>query len=261
MDPRTIHPALKWKRHCYGCEMLSAALVDVGGTLWPDRWPGYDAARRRRLSVALRVQEPVTGNLVAELDMRDPAARLDLTQDTSRMIVESLEACELPSDPNTVQGVLDAMTIPARGSAQLFPGATQLLKAIKDLGLHCVIFSNTSFRSADAYRRDFETAGVAQFIDAIISSVDTGYRKPSPHMFAAAIAASSSRADQCCMIGDSELKDIVPAASLGMMTIKVAHEGAAPEESSASATVTSLVDAAAVLRSWSKKCPTKLVAD
>ena len=67
--------------------------------------------------------------------------------------------------------VLDAMCIPAGQRVSPFPGARSLLAAIRDEGLRCVIVSNTVWRSAAAYRRDFEGFGVG-----MTASSDRGHR-------------------------------------------------------------------------------------
>jgi FMN phosphatase YigB (HAD superfamily) len=69
-------------------------------------------------------------------------------------------------------------------------------------------------------------------------------------MFERGLAAARSRAANAVMIGDSEEKDIVPAKQLGMTAIRVAIEGAAPARSRADAVVTTLAQAASVVRRW-----------
>jgi hypothetical protein len=54
--------------------MLRSALIDVGGTLWPDRWP--PSIRRlyvRRLSEGLKLSAANAERLLVELETRDPA--------------------------------------------------------------------------------------------------------------------------------------------------------------------------------------------
>ncbi len=78
-----------------------------------------------------------------------------------------------------------------------------------------MIVSNAFFRSAAGYRPDFGQVGLGCLVDDILSSVDTGFRKPHPRMFRLALASAGSSADEAVMIGDSEEKDIAPAKQLG----------------------------------------------
>jgi HAD superfamily hydrolase (TIGR01549 family) len=103
-------------------------------------------------------------------------------------------------------------------------------------GLRCIVLSNVQVRGAAEYWRDFNDLDVAHLIDAIVTSLEVGFRKPHPAMFDAGV----QRAGTCVMIGDSEVKDIQPAVGLGMPAIRVAIEVPPPASSAAHAVVTSL---------------------
>jgi putative hydrolase of the HAD superfamily len=111
-----------------------------------------------------------------------------------------------------------------------------------------VIVSNTFWRDAAAYVKDFDDLGLQ--IDGAVTSLDTGFRKPHGSMFDAALSIAGCDATECVFIGNSEQLDIEPAAQRGMRTILVAIEEPAPERSRADAVVTSPADAASTLRAW-----------
>ena len=98
------------------------------------------------------------------------------------------------------------------------------------------------------YMEDFKALGVVQYIDRVISSVDVGFLKPHSAIFEAALQAAECRPDRCVMIGNSEAKDIVPAAGLGMRTVRVAIEDERPAVSRADFVCDSLEQVAAVVR-------------
>jgi putative hydrolase of the HAD superfamily len=135
---------------------------------------------------------------------------------------------------------------------RLFDGAEELLRTVHDRGLRTVIVSNTFWRDAGGYRRDFEDLGVGDLIDEVVTSLDTGFRKPHEAMFVEALRLAGCEARGCCFIGNSEQLDIEPAAQRGMRTILVAMEEPAPERSRADAVATSLADAASTLRDWTR---------
>jgi FMN phosphatase YigB (HAD superfamily) len=233
--------------------MLGAALVDVGGTLWPDRSttspPPEDAVRR--LDAVL----PGTGaglleRLRAALEEAVTAFAVELAQDTEGLVLEVAGRLGLPLTPPLAITVRRAMIAPAAGLYGLVDGAEELLRAFRDLGLRTVIVSNTYWRDAEAYRRDLEALGVAGLIDGIVSSVDVGRRKPDPAMFLAGLELAGCEAGECVMIGNTEEKDVLPALSLGMRTIRVAPGAPRPLLSAAHASVTSLAAAATAVREW-----------
>jgi FMN phosphatase YigB (HAD superfamily) len=137
---------------------------------------------------------------------------------------------------------------PAAGSTS--SQARELLAAINGLGLTCVVVSNAAWRDTQAYQHDFADLGVADRIDAVISSVDAGYRKPHRMIFHNALFAARCGPPAAVMIGNSEAKDIEPALALGMQTIRVAIEEPLPARSAAHAVASSLDKVAATLRAW-----------
>jgi putative hydrolase of the HAD superfamily len=232
---------------------LRAALVDVGGTLWPDRsatrpppedtvgrlaavLPGAGAALLERLRAALEEEVTVFSG--------------ELVQDTEALVARVAGRLGLDLDPGAALAVRRAMNAPADRLVRMFDGAPELLSDLHGLGLRTVIVSNAYWRDADAYRCDFETFGVGALIDAIVSSVDLRRRKPDPAMFAAGVAAAGCEARDCVMIGNVEEKDVLPALVLGMRALRVAPAAAVAPRSAAGASVTGLAEAAAVIRRW-----------
>jgi FMN phosphatase YigB (HAD superfamily) len=227
-----------------------AALVDVGGTLWPEHWPrsAWEAAAKRRLGGRFGISDSEAEGLLTELALRDldstPPPR---TQATADLIADALLAsglARLPAD------VLDVLDIPAALVTRPFDGVGELLGGLKEGRLRVVIVTSAFFRTGAGMRRDAEQLGFGQWVDDVLSSVDTGVRKPNPSMFRLALDAARSSPHETVMIGDSEEKDILPAQRLGMRTIRVAIEGPFPDCSEADAVVTRLADAAALMRRW-----------
>jgi FMN phosphatase YigB (HAD superfamily) len=238
------------------------ALIDVGGTLWPNSWPirKADAAGRRvRIRAALPGTEPATVEALADdlIESSRPGdeARTISTENlvsinspAEMLITGCLSRNGLPADADTIRRVRRAMSIPISDQMKLLPGAAELLKEIQALGMRTVIASNTYWRDADSYWDDFQVLGVAQHIDAIVTSVDAGHLKPHPAVFVMAMRWAAVPADRCVVIGNREANDIEPALALGMRTILVHPDDPPPEKSRAHAVAPDLWACAQALR-------------
>jgi FMN phosphatase YigB (HAD superfamily) len=230
--------------------MLRAVLVDVGGTLWPDRLSGHslDQAILARLATLLPGLEPAES-----LDALRTALRGDdqsPVQDTRAVLRGALQTLGVDNADDVVDAIRRALCAPAVPGVALFPGARELLETIHGLGLRCVVLSNVQVRGAAEYRRDFDDLDVAHLIDAIVTSFDVGFRKPHLAMFETGLRLARCAAGECVMIGDSEVKDIQPAVGLGMRALRVAIESPPPASSAAHAVVTTLAQAASILTQW-----------
>jgi FMN phosphatase YigB (HAD superfamily) len=227
---------------------LTAVLVDVGGTLWPDRsLPGESEIRRDRMSVVCRDLsdarlEALIGSLQRQASEWDATSAL--VQETDQVVKEVLAQFEISDlDPMSVRR---AMSVPVTPGI-LFEGAAELLNTIEELGLRCVILSNTAWRDAVDYLADFEALGLAGYIDGVVTSLDTHYRKPSREIFRIAMHVAGAEAGATMMIGDSEERDIIPALALGMKAVLVSIEEPARPSTRATASATSLSEAKELL--------------
>lgn len=230
--------------------MLRAALLDVGGTLWPERLPvraGPDPCLEQLERILPGINAaPVLAALREELRKDDGS----LVQDTHRLLAAAMRRLGLHSAEQHVVAVRRAMCAPAVPGVRLFPGAADLLATFRQLGLRSVIVSNVQVRGALEYWRDFADLGVAQWVDVVVTSLDVGFRKPHPAFFEAAIRAAGCEPGACVMVGNSESYDIQPAIALGMRAIHVAIEEPPPATSAAHGMVTDLHAVAHVVRQW-----------
>jgi FMN phosphatase YigB (HAD superfamily) len=216
--------------------------------LWPDRLTAPASA------------DPCLeqlGRLLPELDPAHTLATLrselrqddgSLVQDTHGLLARALRTLGLDSAELDVPAVRRALCAPAVPGVRLFPGAAELLAALRGLGLRCVIVSNVQVRGALEYWRDFTDLGIGHLVDAVVTSLDVGFRKPHPAFFEAAIREAGCEPAVCVMVGNSEANDIRPAIALGMRVIRVAIEEPPPSSTAAHAVVTSLEAVLGLLR-------------
>ena len=239
---------------------LEVALIDVGGTLWPNSWPIRQAdsdGRRKRVVAAMDGHDPaVIAALVDDLlrssrpgdEARTISTEAKVIVGADDLIAGCLDRQGLPPVPSTISRIRRAMAIPVDERFQPLPGAAELLRSIRELGLRNVIASNTYWRDADSYWDDFHHLGMAGYIDGIVTSVDAGYLKPHPAVFEMAARFAGVPADHCVVIGNREENDIEPALALGMRAILVYPDDPKPKRSRAHAVAPDLWACARAVR-------------
>ena len=240
---------------------LDVALIDVGGTLWPNSWPFRETdglGRHQRVAAAMPALEALAvdalvADLIASSRIGDEARAISTETPATIaaaevLIAASLERQGLPADIPTVVRIRRAMALPVADRMKPLPGAPELLEEIHALGLRTVIASNTYWRDAESYWEDFRLLGMADHIDAIVTSVDAGHLKPHPAVFEMAMRVADAPADRCVVIGNREENDIEPALALGMKTILVHPDDPKPDSSRAHAVASDLWECATALK-------------
>lgn len=242
-------------------QALEVALIDVGGTLWPNSWPLRETdgdGRHRRIAAAMPDLAPAeVESLVADLIQSSrigDEARSITTEHTvvipgaEVLVASSLKRQGLPADAESVARIRRAMALPVADRLKPLPGALELLSEIRSLGMRSVIASNTYWRDAESYWDDFRQLGMADHVNAIVTSVDAGHLKPHPAVFELAMRAGGAAAERCVVIGNKEENDIEPALALGMRTILVYPDDPAPASSKADAVAPDLWACAKALK-------------
>jgi HAD superfamily hydrolase (TIGR01509 family) len=239
--------------------MRGAALVDIGGTLWPNSWPVRATDGEGRLSRLRAVLPDLSQDEAALLcddlikksrDMNGGTVMVPelIRIDADHLVTMCLNDHHVAPQAETVMAVRRAMAIPIDGLFQPLPGALELLETIRELGLRCIVASNTYWRDANSYWDDFRLLGWAEHIDAVVTSVDAGHLKPHPAVFELAMRAAGVPAEQCIVIGNKEVNDVEPALALGMRAILVYPDDPIPASSRAHAVAADLRECAQALR-------------
>lgn len=238
------------------------ALVDVGGTLWPNSWPFREtdgAGRMERLALAMpsldrSAVEALGADLIASSRPGDVARSASTENEVSAatpaevLITRCLERNHLPVDAETIRRIRRAMSLPVHDRMRPLDGAVELLEEIHRIGMRTVIASNTYWRDADSYWEDFRLLDMAQHIDGIVTSVDAGHLKPHPAVFELAMRWAQVPPERCVVIGNREENDIEPAIGLGMRTILVYPDDPRPAATRAEVAVPDLWRCAEELR-------------
>jgi HAD superfamily hydrolase (TIGR01509 family) len=179
---------------------------------------------------------------------REPPAEAAASPSAEQVISASMQRLGLPIENQSITRIRRAMALPVAGRLQPLPGANDLLAAIHSLGMRTVIASNTYWRDADSYWDDFRQLGMAEYVDAIVTSVDAGHLKPHPAVFEKALSWAQVPPAACVVIGNREENDIEPAIAAGMWAILVHPDDPPPTSSRAHAVAPDLWSCAEALK-------------
>ncbi|MBQ6340616.1 MAG: HAD family hydrolase [Kiritimatiellae bacterium] len=104
---------------------------------------------------------------------------------------------------------------------RLKDGAASLLRMLYDRGTRTYVLTNSLF-SGENLKAHLVTIGIGDLIEAVYSSADAGYRKPSPEVFRYALTNIGIRdVGQVIYVGDSYEKDYLGACASGLQPVLV----------------------------------------
>ena len=140
-----------------------------------------------------------------------------------RVVARTFEraGCGAPGDAVVAAG-LEAFS---RGAAwRPTPGAVETLSALKARGVLIALVSNFDGR----LHRVVAELGLARFFDRIVVSSETGWAKPSPRIYAAALAALGVAPAEALMVGDRPREDVAGATAAGLSALLYDPRGLQP---------------------------------
>jgi len=126
--------------------------------------------------------------------------------------------------------ILDAEQMCWDRSVVLDPDALQVLSWLEAHGVKRGICSNAPF-PPEMMRRQVETNGIAELVDAVVFSSEVGKRKPAPELYQAALDAIGTSPEKTIFVGDRVREDYEGPRAMGMRAvILTAHAEAPPPE-------------------------------
>jgi putative hydrolase of the HAD superfamily len=219
------------------CERPEPALVDAYGVIahrlsedLPGRPAiGSDLVRR----VHRRVEARVDGHALS--------ARLDEI-DTVALTAEAYVQAGVSLTPSMVDEAL-AIEQEAWWTAMVVgPGVVTVLGALRAAGIRTGLCSNASYRP-ESLHGQLAHLGLDDLLDSVTFSSEVGWRKPSPRIFEAAVAALGCPVDTTVMLGDRVRQDVLGARAMGMRAIRLReHVDDVDDEQLATATLDRLSD-------------------
>jgi len=106
----------------------------------------------------------------------------------------------------------------------LFPETLQLLEDLKSRQLKLGVISNFDSRVYTVMR----SLGILHFFDTVTISSETGFAKPDPRIFDAAVRSLGTALSETLLVGDSLRDDVEAGNRVGLTAILVDRDGRYP---------------------------------
>jgi HAD superfamily hydrolase (TIGR02253 family) len=98
---------------------------------------------------------------------------------------------------------------------QLFHDAVDTIKALKGMGIHVGIITDSD---NDYITAHLKALGIYDLFDSITTSEEAGYFKPHPKPFQLALEKAGVEPSEALYVGDNPKKDCVGAKNVGMLS-------------------------------------------
>ncbi|MHA1959810.1 MAG: HAD family hydrolase [Candidatus Thorarchaeota archaeon] len=200
---------------------LRAILFDAGHTLfWYPNWA--QVYRRSLESVRARIGHLGfdVGTFRVQSAIEDAARGPDNTvpsmEEQFRTVLCSLGVSKY--DSVDIMSLRDAYWSPIIQKACARKGGPQLLSDLKKAGFKLGLVSNFW---KPALISILERLDLENCFDAIVTSIELGFKKPHPNIFHSALDSIQTRPSQAAMVGDDPEADVLGAHRLGMLTIRL----------------------------------------
>lgn len=199
----------------------STIIFDYGGTLADFyQMKEFDEVLRDALWAARSVIVQKVGRVPRD-EILWQRAQTENYEDTSDR-VRTLEGrlARIFGSGDAIDDAAEAFTISIRSRGALIPGARGVLRDLVQRDYRLGLVSNSPWGCpGDAWLRDLEDRGIADFFDVAISCRDVGFRKPAPQVFHHAFDLLSVPAQQCLFVGDDLRCDVQGSQRVGMSAL------------------------------------------
>ncbi len=131
---------------------------------------------------------------------------------------DALIASGIPLDIALAQRCADAYTRYRADGLELFPGALDLVRALRNHGCKLGIVSNGF---AATHNDKVDRLGLRRYVDGLFLADEMGMVKPNPEIFRHVCSTLGSEPARTAMVGDRYDRDIIGAAGIGLFTVLV----------------------------------------
>jgi HAD superfamily hydrolase (TIGR01509 family) len=213
-------------------------LFDYGRTLVTFSYPTEELLEvlhefRPRIEAALGVPAPDADAILRDvlLPLEDYISSMSEDEvDYMDVYRSAWERAGLKLPEPLLHQILDAEQMCWDQAVVLDPDALQVLSWLEAHGIKRGICSNAPFPPA-MMRRQVETNGIAERVDAIVFSSEIGRRKPAPELYLAALDALATAPERTMFVGDRVREDYEGPRALGMRAVVLtAHAEEPPPE-------------------------------
>jgi HAD superfamily hydrolase (TIGR01549 family) len=245
-----------------GTREIDTVLFDLDDTLHDDSTAYKTAARHVADDVAaargINAQQ-LFGAYVAQANgfwkkLSQEHLTLPIHDARTQMWSDALVESGVPLDPALAQRCADDYGRYRNEVLELFPGALDLIRALRERGCAIGIVTNGF---AATHHQKIDLLGLRPFIDGLFLADEMNMVKPDPEIFRYVCRTLGSEPARTAMVGDRYDRDIIGAASVGLFTVLIdlhaipLPEGAVPPD----AVVNEIGDVLGVLPRVSGKGP------
>lgn len=237
-----------------GVRRIEIVLFDLDDTLHDDTYAYHNAAEE----VAREVAAEHGIDALALKDAYIAAAegfwhrlsaddlKVKLASLRASMWQSALESVGAGDDPELARRSAERYNAYRVKYFTLFPGAVDLLRALRERGIKLGIVTNGL---SETHREKIALLQISEYFDAIFLSDEVGMVKPDPLLFAHACHTLGGAPARSAMVGDRYDRDIAGALDAGLYTIwlNVRGEDLPPGAPPPDATCSSIAGAARIL--------------
>jgi putative hydrolase of the HAD superfamily len=201
-----------------------AILFDALGTLVALEPPAPRLARelleRFALEVPLADAERAIAAEIAYYrahldDGRDRASLADLRSRSAEALRAALPAVAAVEPGSLTEALLASLSFSA------FADVAPALEGLRARGTRLIVVSNWDCSLHAVLIR----VGLAKLLDGVVTSAETGARKPAPEIFARALQTAGSSPAEAIHVGDSLQEDIAGARAAGVRAVLIRRDG------------------------------------
>jgi putative hydrolase of the HAD superfamily len=232
---------------------IDLVLFDLDDTLHDDTFAYHSAAEEVAREVAAEHGVDalaLTAAYVAEAEgfwhrLSPGDLKIKLSRVRASMWQSALESVGV-SNPEVAQQSADRYNAYRAKYYTLFPGAVELLKALRERGMKLGIVTNGL---SETHREKIALLRISEFFDAIFLADEVGMIKPDPLLFAHACRTLGGSPARSAMVGDRYDRDIRGALEAGLFTVwlNVRGEELPAGAPPADATCSTIADAGRIL--------------
>lgn len=203
-----------------------AVLLDALGTLveLEPPAPALVRALRRRLELEVTLEQAERA-IAAEIayyrahldEGRDPASLADLRRRCAEVMGRALRPA---ADPAALDAEQLTLALLESLRFQPYADAPPALTALREKGSRLLVVSNWDV----SLPRVLEEVGLAQQLDAVLTSAGVGARKPAPTIFQAALRIAGVAPHEAIHVGDRIDEDVAGARAAGIQAVLLARE-------------------------------------
>ncbi len=233
---------------------IDTVLFDLDDTLLDDSTAYKRAARRVADDLAaergIDAQRLVAAYIVEANGFWKKLSQEHLTRPIhdarAQLWSDALVATGIPVDVGLAQRCAEDYTRYRTEELELFPGALDLIVALREHGCKLGIVTNGF---AATHNEKVDRLGLRPYVDGLFLADEMGMVKPDPEIFRLVCRTLGSEPARTAMVGDRYDRDIIGAGSVGLFTVLIdlhaipLPEGAHPPD----AVVGSIGDVLAVL--------------